>query len=135
MLKTAGRYTKILNYILVGLVFALLILQLLPFWSTTATVEGEEKTVSMSIQGYVWWTLDKEAGVPPTKVFEGVMGTDWATADTVLMPVIVVVAVIMTFFFGIKKPNRMWMNIVYQFCGIGGLIGYLPIHLFQMNGI
>ena len=54
MLKTAGRYTKILNYILVVLVFALFILQLMPFWESTAVVNKEEVPADVSIPGGPW---------------------------------------------------------------------------------
>ena len=136
MLKTAGRYTKILNYIIVVLVFALLILQLLPYWDTTAVVNKQEVPATMSIQSYVWWPLEAEQGGPNlTKHFESVYGKDWVIADIVLMPVIGIFTVIMVVFFGIKKPTRLWMNIVYLLCGIGGVIGYLTVPVFQENGI
>ena len=136
MLKTAGRYTKILNYILVVLVFGLFLLQLLPFWETTAVIKKENIPTTMSIQSYVWCPLEVEMGGPNlTKIFEGRFGKDWVIVDIVLMPVIVVFAVIMTFFFGIKKPTRLWMNIVYLLCGIGGIIGYLTVPVFQDNGM
>ena len=136
MLKTAGRYTKILNYILVVLVFALFILQLMPFWESTAVVNKEEVPADVSIQGYTWWPLDVKSGGPNlTKTFEGRFGKDWEIVDIVLMPVIVVFACIMTFFFGIKKPTRLWMNIIYLLCGISGVVGYLTIPVYQDNGI
>ena len=129
MLKTAGRLSKITNYIMVGLLYVLLALQFLPYWTTA------DGAVTMSIQGYVWWPLKKPDGPAMTTYFQSLYGKDWLTGDMVFMPTMILACAIITFFFGIKKPNRLWMNIVYLFAGIVGLIGYLGNPIFQLNGI
>ena len=129
MLKTAGRFTKITNYIAVVLLFVLLLLQFLPFWSTP---DGE---TTMSIQEYVWWPLEKPKGPAMTDYFEDLYGRDWKIDQIVLMPCVILACAIVTFFFGIKRPNRLWMNIVYLIGGFFCITGFLGNPIYRLNGI
>ena len=130
MLKTAGRLSKLTNYIMVGLLYALVIMQFLPFWTTG------DGSVTLSIQQYIWWPLKKTIGGPTmTQYFQSLYGSEWLVGDIVLMPTMILASAIVTFFFGIKRPNRLWMNIVYLFAGSMGLIGYLGDPIYQLNPI
>ena len=129
MLKTAGRLSKLTNYIMVGLLYALVVMQFLPFWTTG------DGAVTMSIQEYIWWPLEKPDGPAMTKYFQGLYGSDWLIGDIVLMPCMTLICAIITFFFGIKRPNRLWMNIVYLVAGICGLSAYLGDPIYQLNPI
>lgn len=60
---------------------------------------------------------------------------EWEIADIVLMPVMIVVCCIVTFFFGIKKPTRLWMNIVYLLAGVLGAVTYLTEPIYQLNSM
>lgn len=129
MLKTAGRFTKITNYIAVVLLFVLLLLQFLPYWTTS------DGATTLSIQGYVWWPLEKPDGPAMTNFFKDQFGKDWLIDEVVLLPCLTLACAVLTFFFGIKKPNRLWMNIVYLTAGIYCVITFLTNPAYQLNGM
>lgn len=58
---------------------------------------------------------------------------EWKIGDIVLLPVMIVICCIITIFFGIKKPTRLWMNIVYLLAGVLGLVTYLTEPIYQLN--
>lgn len=138
MIKTAGRATPILNYIVIFFLFALFVLQCLPFWTNADAVQTSptKELREVSIQEFTWFCTTKKPASPGndmTKYFQRVYGSKWQSADIVLMPVIIVACCIITIFFGIKKPTRLWMNIVYLTAGIVGIWGYLSDPIFQLN--
>ena len=142
MIKTAGRATPILNYICVILLFAIFVLQLTPFWTNADKVETSpvNEVRVTSIQNVVWFPANEiNQHTPATdmvKYFEdkySVKGDKWEVADIATMPAIIVVCCIITFFFGIKKPTRLWMNIVYLLAGGLALITYLTQPIFQLS--
>lgn len=153
MIKTSGRATPILNYLCVLLLFAIFVLQLMPgYWNgtkevvTIPTEAGAEpvvttEDVSVSIQYLVWFPAHETQETPGTamvKYFEkqySVKGDKWEIGDIVLMPVMIVVCCIIAFFFGIKKPTRLWMNIVYLLAGVLGLVTYLTMPIYQLNSM
>ena len=100
MLKTAGPLSKITNYVMVGLLYALVVMQFLPFWTTG------DGAVTMSIQEYIWWPLEKPDGPAMTKYFQSLYGAEWLIGDIVLMPCVTLICAIITFFFGIKTGFR-----------------------------
>ena len=106
-----------------------MLLQFLPFWTTG------DGAVTMSIQEYIWWPLEKPDGPAMTKYFQGLYGSEWLIGDIVMTPCMTLICAIITFFFGIKRPNRLWMNIVYLCGGIVGLVGYLGDPMYQLNPI
>ena len=61
MIKTAGRATPILNYICVVLLFVILVMQMLPYWTNADAVEtSPTQTVrEISIQGMTWFPENK----------------------------------------------------------------------------
>lgn len=151
MIKTAGRATPILNYICVVLLFAIFVLQLLPgYWTGTKEVVslptevGAEpvttiEDVAVSIQYLTWFPAHETQDTPGTdmvKYFENKYKSEkWQVSDIVLMPVMIVVCCIITFFFGIKKPTRLWMNIVYLLAGVLGLVTYMTQPIYQLNSL
>jgi len=136
MLKTAGRATPILNYIVVILLFGLFVLQLVPFWSNADAVAAGEEVTEISIQEYTWF-CDTKRPVSPGNIMSDYFekNYDRAAGDIILMPVILVACCIITFFFGIKKPTRLWMNIVYIIAGGLALVTYLTDPLYQMGNL
>ena len=150
MIKTAGRATPILNYICVILLFAIFALQLMPgYWNCQKEVEvipteiGAEpytitKDISVSIQQMIWFPANEvNLETPSTDMveyFEKLYKSEkWEVADVATMPVLIVVCCIISFFFGIKKPTRLWMNIGYLLGGGLALVSYLTMPIFQLN--
>ncbi len=134
MLKTAGRATPILNYIAVLLLFALFALQLMPFWNNADAVAAGEEVTEISIQGFTWFNSTKVTVTPGnvmSKYFTKYY--DKQALDIIWMPFIVTACCIITIFFGIKKPTRLWMNIVYLVAGGYAMITYLTDPMFQLN--
>lgn len=118
---------RIVVIILAVLMLALLALQFLPYWTVTAT--GEQ----VSIQEYTWLPLDNEE---LTEQFEDMYGKkNYNLNDVVGMPVLVFFFTILTVVCTAITRGKSWVGIFPAVAGIGAIIGYLTLPVYQLNAL
>ncbi len=116
---------RIVVIILAVLMLGLLVLQFMPYWTVA------EKQVS--IQEYTWFPLDNE---DLTEQFEDMYGKkNYNLNDVVNMPVLVFFFTVATILFTIFTRAKSWVSAFPAVAGIGAIIGYLTLPVYQLNGM
>lgn len=123
-MKNKAKQIKVCNIVCALLILALLVCQVMPFWSI------EDHT--SSIQGYVWFPSDHNA---LTNHFSAEVSADYVINDIILMPIVVLAAGVLGVFFCFSKSDRVWTALFPLLCGLFGVYGYLAKPVFQMGSL
>lgn len=123
MKRNTVNLTRIFNVVCAVLMLALLICQLVPFWS----LEGRE----VSIGGYVWFVSDHG---DLTAYFQEWLGNgDFDAGSIAGIDTIIIVACVIGLIFCLKNNEDIWPVIFPAVCGILGLYQYITFPVFQLG--
>lgn len=129
-------YTSVCNITCAVLMLVLLILQFLPgYWTAQKTLpepDGTFKTESPSLQLYMWAPTEFTA---VDKSLDKQFEKSLVMNDAVMMPVVTLIAGVLTIFFTIFKLEKKWVAILPAIGGGFGVCGYLLYPVFQMNSM
>ena len=105
------------------LIVVLIVLQFLPFWKT--------EEVSASVYKYVWLTHDLK---DLTKYFEAnVEGFSKDLNTVVLMPILVLVALFLSYSISRSKPGKCYAGLITLAAGLFGTFTYLTSAVYHLG--
>lgn len=129
MAKMKKNLGRIVNILCVVLLIGVLVTQFLPFWS----YEAKDETVTVSIDGYVWFPEDHKELTKDFGEILQITEKKKIQPNLVIEAALLFVACVVSIIFLVAKSGHKFTAVLPLITGILGIKQYLGNYLFQIG--